>query len=72
MFPKFTIPRNAPKSRRAPAPGDGSTRDVALLTRALGTGLRLREIRGLNVWRRARGKRYCRGSVWIRRPQMAT
>jgi integrase/recombinase XerC len=53
MFPKFTIPRMLTKDEErrllATARAQGSRRDVAILTLALGTGLRLRELRGLNV-----------------------
>jgi integrase/recombinase XerC len=53
MFPKFTIPRMLTKDEErrllATVRAQGCRRDVALLTLALGTGLRLRELRGLNV-----------------------
>ena len=53
MFPKFTIPPMLTKAEErrllATVRGQGSRRDLALLTLALGTGLRLRELRGLNV-----------------------
>lgn len=53
MFPNFTIPRMLTKDgeRRllATVRAHGCRRDVALFTLALGTGLRLRELRGLNV-----------------------
>jgi site-specific recombinase XerC len=53
MFPRFTIPRMLTKAEErgllATVRAQGSRRDLALLTLALGTGLRLRELRGLNV-----------------------
>ena len=53
MFPKFTSPKTLTKAeqrRLLRAVRDhGSPRDRALLSLALGTGLRLRELRGLNV-----------------------
>jgi site-specific recombinase XerC len=53
MFPRFTIPRMLSKDEErrllATVRAQGCRRDVALLTLALGTGLRLRELRGLNV-----------------------
>jgi integrase/recombinase XerC len=53
MFPKITIPRMLTKDEErrllATVRAQGCRRDVALLTLALGTGLRLRELRGLNV-----------------------
>jgi integrase/recombinase XerC len=53
MFPKFTAPKSLtkPEERRLlrAVRGDGSPRDRALLTLALGTGLRLRELARLNV-----------------------
>ena len=53
MFPRFTIPRMVTKAEErrllTTVRAQGSRRDLALLTLALGTGLRLRELRGLNV-----------------------
>ncbi len=53
MYPKFTSPRTltAQQQRRLlrAVRAHGSPRDRALLSLALGTGLRLRELRGLNV-----------------------
>jgi len=53
MFPRFTIPRMLTKAEErrllATVRAQVSRRDVAILTLALGTGLRLRELRGLNV-----------------------
>src|SRR5687768_14144826 len=53
LFPRFTIPRTISKAEErrllATVRAQGSRRDVAILTLALGTGLRLRELRGLNV-----------------------
>ncbi len=53
MYPKFTSPRTlSPQEQRRllrAVRAHGSPRDRALLSLALGTGLRLRELRGLNV-----------------------
>ena len=53
MFPKFTAPKSLtkPEERRLlrAVRAHGSPRDRALLSLALGTGLRLRELAGLNV-----------------------
>jgi integrase/recombinase XerC len=53
MFPRFTVPRSLSKAEEREllrtVRAHGSRRDLTLLTVALGTGLRLREIRGLNV-----------------------
>ncbi len=53
MYPKFTSPRTltAQDQKRLlrALRAHGSPRDRALLSLALGTGLRLRELRGLNV-----------------------
>jgi integrase/recombinase XerC len=53
MFPRFTIFRLLSKDEErrliATVRAQGSRRDVAILSLALGTGLRLRELRGLNV-----------------------
>ncbi len=53
MYPKLTSPRTltAQEQRRLlrAVRAHGSPRDRALLSLALGTGLRLRELRGLNV-----------------------
>ncbi len=53
MYPKFTSPRTltAQEQKRLlrAVRAQGSPRDRALLSLALGTGLRLRELRGLNV-----------------------
>ena len=53
MFPKFTSPKSltADEQKRLlrAVRAHGSPRDRALLTLALGTGLRLRELAGLNV-----------------------
>jgi integrase/recombinase XerC len=53
MYPKFTSPKTltAEEQKRLlrAVRAHGSPRDRALLSLALGTGLRLRELRGLNV-----------------------
>src|SRR3990172_5718913 len=53
MYPKFTSPKTltAQEQRRLlrAVRDQGSVRDLALLSLALGTGLRLRELAGLNV-----------------------
>ncbi len=53
MYPKFTSPRiitpQEQKRLLRAVRAHGSPRDRALLSLALGTGLRLRELRGLNV-----------------------
>ena len=53
MFPKFTTPKTLTKAEQKrllrAVRAQGSPRDRALLSLALGTGLRLRELRGLNV-----------------------
>jgi integrase/recombinase XerC len=53
MFPKFTIPSSLTKAEERrllfTVRAKASRRDVAIITLALGTGLRLRELRGLNV-----------------------
>ncbi len=53
MYPKFTQPRvltpQEQKRLLRIVRAQGSPRDRALLSLALGTGLRLRELRGLNV-----------------------
>jgi integrase len=53
MYPKFTQPRiltsQEQKKLLRVVRAHASPRDRALLSLALGTGLRLRELRGLNV-----------------------
>ena len=53
MFPEFAPPKTLTKDEERRllrvVRSQGSPRDLALLTLALGTGLRLRELRGLNV-----------------------
>ena len=53
MFPTFAAPKTLTKAEQRRllrvVRAKGSPRDRALLSLALGTGLRLRELRGLNV-----------------------
>src|SRR2546422_4968627 len=53
MYPKFTTPKTLTSQEQGrllrAVRAQGSPRDRAILSLALGTGLRLRELRGLNV-----------------------
>ena len=53
MYPRFAAPKTLTKAEQRrllrAVRAQGSTRDFALLSLALGTGLRLRELAGLNV-----------------------
>jgi integrase/recombinase XerC len=53
MYPKFTTPKTLTAQEQGrllrAVRAQGSPRDRAILSLALGTGLRLRELRGLNV-----------------------
>jgi integrase len=53
MYPKFTTPKTLTSQEQGrllrAVRAQGSRRDRAILSLALGTGLRLREIAGLNV-----------------------
>jgi integrase/recombinase XerC len=53
MYPKFTTPKTLTAQEQGrllqAVRAQGSRRDRAILSLALGTGLRLRELRGLNV-----------------------